>query len=62
MKVKLTTLLLALFATGQAVAHASHAHAVMHGIEHLMIMALLLAPALLLVRPATRRFATQRAK
>jgi len=56
---KLTVFLLSLFAAGQASAHASHAHAVAHNIEHLLLLSLLLAPALLLVRPLKRLLATR---
>ena len=65
MLMKLTTMLPLLLAAGQAGAHASHAHAAMHEFEHLLLLSLLsllLAPALLLVRPAIRRLAAGRAR
>jgi hypothetical protein len=61
MKAKLTTALPVLLAAGEASAHASASHAFMHNIEHLFLLSAILAPALLLVRPAMRRLAANRA-
>ncbi|MGD8678112.1 MAG: hypothetical protein PVG16_03840 [Chromatiales bacterium] len=57
MKMKLTSTLLALLPVSEVSAHASHSHALVHNIEHLILLSLLLAPALMLVRPAIRRLA-----
>lgn len=57
---RLTTTILALFAAGQASAHASHANAVVHNIEHMLLLSLLIGPALLLVGPARRLLAARR--
>jgi hypothetical protein len=62
MKLKLTSTLLALLPVAEVSAHASHSHLVVHNIEHLVLLSLLLAPALLLVRPAIRRFSANRAR
>ncbi|MDX1344265.1 MAG: hypothetical protein R3179_00105 [Sedimenticolaceae bacterium] len=62
MKMKLTSTALALLPFGKVAAHESHSHMLMHNIEHLILLSLLLAPALLLVRPAIRRLAAARAR
>lgn len=61
MKLKLTSILLALLPVAEVSAHASHSHAFMHNIEHLFLLSAIVAPALLLVRPAMRRLAANRA-
>ncbi|MEJ2308275.1 MAG: hypothetical protein P8Z31_02285 [Gammaproteobacteria bacterium] len=65
MRLKLTILLPLLLAAGRASAHASHAPAALHEFEHLLLLSLLsllLAPALLFLRPAMRRLAAGRAR
>ena len=62
MKMKLTSILLALLPVSEVSAHASHSHALVHNIEHLILLSLLLAPALMLVRPAIRRLAATLAR
>ena len=60
MKIRLTAILLALLPFGDVAAHTSHSHLLMHNIEHLFLLSLLLAPALILVRTAIRRLAAAR--
>jgi len=62
MKMKLTSILLALLPVADVSAHASHSHVLVHNIEHLVLLSLLLAPALMLIRPAIRRLAATRAR
>ncbi len=62
MKIKVASSLLALLPFGDVAAHASHSHMLVHNVEHLILLSLLLAPALLLVRPAIRRLAAARAR
>jgi hypothetical protein len=62
MKMKVASTLLALLPFGEVAAHASHSHAFVHNIEHLFLLSLLLAPALMFIRPAVRRLAAIRAR
>ena len=62
MKMKLISILLALLPVAEVSAHARHSHALVHNVEHLVLLSLLLAPALMLVRPAIRRLAAARAR
>lgn len=52
--------MMAIFSTfliaGEASAHPGTSHALAHNAEHLLLLSLILAPALLLVRPVIRLF------
>jgi hypothetical protein len=60
MKMKLTAILLALLPFAEVSAHASHSHAFVHNVEHILLLSALLPPLLLIARPGLRRLAARR--
>lgn len=57
---KLTATCMLLLAAWEASAHPGTSHAVAHNAEHLLLLCLLLAPALLLARPLVRLLGPRR--